>query len=84
MSQVFPSRVRRWRGRIAVLAAVGVAASAVTVHAIFAAPAPPAPDLLSQGKMHGDFFNAWPEAEMARRVRDCINPVIKCGPDGHP
>ena len=34
--------------------------------------------------MHGDFFNAWPQAEMARRVRDCINPVIKCGPDGRP
>ncbi|MEV6862179.1 DUF1996 domain-containing protein [Streptosporangium subroseum] len=34
--------------------------------------------------MHGDFFNAWPEAEMERRVRDCIRPVIKCGFDGHP
>ncbi|MGI5212843.1 DUF1996 domain-containing protein [Plantactinospora sp. CA-290183] len=34
--------------------------------------------------MHGDFFNAWPEAEMARRVRDCIRPVIKCGADGTP
>jgi hypothetical protein len=34
--------------------------------------------------MHGDFFNAWPQAEMAQRVRDCINPIIKCGPDGHP
>ncbi|WP_165984349.1 DUF1996 domain-containing protein [Streptomyces sp. YIM 98790] len=34
--------------------------------------------------MHGDFFNAWPEAEMERRVRDCINPVIKCGTDGRP
>jgi hypothetical protein len=32
--------------------------------------------------MHGDFFNAWPAAEMARRVRDCINPIIKCGHDG--
>ncbi|AVT33987.1 MULTISPECIES: DUF1996 domain-containing protein [unclassified Plantactinospora] len=34
--------------------------------------------------MHGDFFNAWPEAEMLRRVRDCIRPVIKCGADGRP
>lgn len=34
--------------------------------------------------MHGDFFNAWPEAEMLRRVRDCIRPVIKCGADGTP
>jgi hypothetical protein len=34
--------------------------------------------------MHGDFFNAWPEAEMSRRVRDCINPIIKCGVDGRP
>lgn len=34
--------------------------------------------------MHGDFFNAWPEAELARRVRDCVNPVVKCGADGRP
>jgi len=34
--------------------------------------------------MHGDFFNAWPEAEMERRVRDCIRPIIKCGTNGHP
>ncbi|PRX65507.1 uncharacterized protein DUF1996 [Nonomuraea fuscirosea] len=34
--------------------------------------------------MHGDFFNAWPAAEMERRVRDCIRPVIKCGADGRP
>nr|WP_234320518.1 DUF1996 domain-containing protein [Streptomyces sp. SBT349] len=34
--------------------------------------------------MHGDFFNAWPEDEMDRRVRDCIRPVIKCGPNGVP
>jgi uncharacterized protein DUF1996/F5/8 type C domain-containing protein len=34
--------------------------------------------------MHGDFFNAWPEAEMARRVNDCIRPIIKCGPSGTP
>jgi hypothetical protein len=32
--------------------------------------------------MHGDFFNAWPAAEMERRVRDCIRPIIKCGHDG--
>ncbi|WP_326561277.1 DUF1996 domain-containing protein [Micromonospora sp. NBC_01796] len=34
--------------------------------------------------MHGDFFNAWPEDEMARRVQDCIRPIIKCGADGRP
>lgn len=34
--------------------------------------------------MHGDFFNAWPAEEMARRVRDCINPIIKCGVNGTP
>jgi hypothetical protein len=34
--------------------------------------------------MHGDFFNAWPVAEMERRVRDCIRPVIKCGANGRP
>jgi hypothetical protein len=34
--------------------------------------------------MHGDFFNVWPEAEMAQRVRDCINAIIKCGADGTP
>ncbi|MEO3745523.1 DUF1996 domain-containing protein [Plantactinospora sp. B5E13] len=34
--------------------------------------------------MHGDFFNAWPEEELARRVRDCIRPIIKCGTDGRP
>ena len=34
--------------------------------------------------MHGDFFNAWPQAEMERRVRDCIRPIIKCGADGRP
>ncbi|HTF11011.1 MAG TPA: DUF1996 domain-containing protein [Asanoa sp.] len=34
--------------------------------------------------MHGDFFNAWPEAEMDRRVRDCIRPIIKCGVNGTP
>jgi hypothetical protein len=34
--------------------------------------------------MHGDFFNAWPEAEMARRVNDCIRIIVKCGADGRP
>jgi hypothetical protein len=34
--------------------------------------------------MHADFFNAWPEAEMAQRVRDCIRPIIKCGANGRP
>jgi hypothetical protein len=34
--------------------------------------------------MHADFFNAWPTAEMDRRVRDCIRPVVKCGADGRP
>jgi hypothetical protein len=34
--------------------------------------------------MHGDFFNAWPVEEMARRVNDCIRPIIKCGADGRP
>ena len=34
--------------------------------------------------MHGDFFNAWPEAEMLRRVQNCIRPVIKCGANGYP
>jgi hypothetical protein len=34
--------------------------------------------------MHGDFFNAWPVGEMERRVRDCINPIIKCGANGRP
>ncbi|MFJ1601426.1 DUF1996 domain-containing protein [Streptomyces sp. NPDC088261] len=34
--------------------------------------------------MHGDFFNAWPVAEMDRRVRDCIRPIIKCGANGIP
>ncbi|MEV7182034.1 DUF1996 domain-containing protein [Kitasatospora sp. NPDC093679] len=32
--------------------------------------------------MHGDFFNVWPAAEMARRVRDCIAPIVKCGAGG--
>jgi hypothetical protein len=33
---------------------------------------------------HGDFFNVWPPAEMERRVRNCINPVIKCNHAGNP
>ncbi|MFD7123035.1 MULTISPECIES: hypothetical protein [Streptomyces] len=34
--------------------------------------------------MHGDFFNVWPKEEMAQRVRDCINAIVKCGFDGRP
>jgi uncharacterized protein DUF1996/F5/8 type C domain-containing protein len=34
--------------------------------------------------MHGDFFNAWPVDELARRVTDCIRPIIKCGANGRP
>ncbi|SNY50208.1 DUF1996 domain-containing protein [Paractinoplanes atraurantiacus] len=34
--------------------------------------------------MHGDFFNAWPVDELARRVNDCIRIIVKCGTDGHP
>ncbi|MFI7599208.1 DUF1996 domain-containing protein [Actinoplanes sp. NPDC049681] len=34
--------------------------------------------------MHGDFFNAWPVEEMARRVNDCIRVIVKCGTDGRP
>ncbi|PRY46522.1 DUF1996 domain-containing protein [Umezawaea tangerina] len=45
-----PSAFKRWRGRIAVLSAVLVAGSAVTVNAIFAATSAPPPDLLSQGR----------------------------------
>ncbi len=47
----------------------------------------PARIRLSSGRgytMHGDFFNAWPAAEMDRRVRDCIRPIIKCGANGRP
>ncbi|ALG07071.1 DUF1996 domain-containing protein [Kibdelosporangium phytohabitans] len=32
---------------------------------------------------HGDFFNVWPPAEMERRVRDCLNAVIKCDHNGN-
>jgi Domain of unknown function (DUF1996) len=34
--------------------------------------------------MHADFFNAWPVAAQAQRVRDCINAIVKCGPNGQP
>ncbi|BCJ55126.1 hypothetical protein Asp14428_66010 [Actinoplanes sp. NBRC 14428] len=34
--------------------------------------------------MHGDFFNAWPVDEMARRVNDCIRVIVKCGTNGRP
>ncbi|WP_433720889.1 DUF1996 domain-containing protein [Actinoplanes sp. CA-051413] len=34
--------------------------------------------------MHGDFFNAWPVDEMARRVNDCIRIIVKCGTNGRP
>ncbi|AGZ45018.1 DUF1996 domain-containing protein [Actinoplanes friuliensis] len=34
--------------------------------------------------MHGDFFNAWPVEEMARRVNDCIRIIVKCGTNGRP
>ncbi|WP_433367531.1 DUF1996 domain-containing protein [Actinoplanes sp. CA-142083] len=34
--------------------------------------------------MHGDFFNAWPADEMARRVTNCIRIIVKCGADGRP
>ncbi|MEV0565108.1 DUF1996 domain-containing protein [Dactylosporangium sp. NPDC049742] len=32
--------------------------------------------------MHGDFFNAWPQAEMERRVAYCIRLKVKCGANG--
>ncbi|GIE93206.1 DUF1996 domain-containing protein [Paractinoplanes rishiriensis] len=32
--------------------------------------------------MHGDFFNAWPVDELARRVNNCIRIIVKCGTDG--
>jgi hypothetical protein len=32
---------------------------------------------------HGDFFNVWPAAEMERRVRNCINVVLKCDAAGN-
>ncbi|MFG1904487.1 DUF1996 domain-containing protein [Micromonospora carbonacea] len=33
---------------------------------------------------HGDFFNAWDEAELARRVKTCIVDGYICGNDGQP
>jgi hypothetical protein len=33
---------------------------------------------------HGDFFNAWPSQELARRVTNCINAGYICGTDGNP
>ncbi|MCX5228753.1 DUF1996 domain-containing protein [Streptomyces sp. NPDC006553] len=33
---------------------------------------------------HGDFFNAWDEGELRRRVTDCINAGYVCGTDGNP
>jgi hypothetical protein len=33
---------------------------------------------------HGDFFNAWPAAELQRRVTNCINAGYICGTDGNP
>jgi hypothetical protein len=33
---------------------------------------------------HGDFFNAWDQGELERRVRDCINAGFICGNDGVP
>ncbi|MCK2244685.1 MULTISPECIES: DUF1996 domain-containing protein [unclassified Crossiella] len=34
--------------------------------------------------MHGDFFNVWPAAELDRRVRNCLNAVLKCNAAGVP
>jgi Domain of unknown function (DUF1996) len=33
---------------------------------------------------HGDFINAWEPRELARRIRDCLAPKIKCDPYGEP
>ncbi|MEA2472621.1 MAG: hypothetical protein QOE06_536 [Thermoleophilaceae bacterium] len=33
---------------------------------------------------HGDFINTWDQDELARRVRNCLRRVIKCGTDGKP
>ena len=33
---------------------------------------------------HGDFINAWDQAELERRVRDCINAGYICGTNGTP
>jgi hypothetical protein len=33
---------------------------------------------------HGDFINAWDQAALEQRVRDCIVAGYKCGADGRP
>jgi hypothetical protein len=33
---------------------------------------------------HGDFWNVWDQAELQRRVQNCINSGIKCGATGCP
>lgn len=33
---------------------------------------------------HGDFMNAWDQAELERRVRDCVNAGYICGAGGSP
>ena len=33
---------------------------------------------------HGDFWNVWDQAELERRVRNCINAGFICGNDGCP
>jgi hypothetical protein len=33
--------------------------------------------------MHADFFNAWEPAELARRVRDCLDQGYKCNSAGN-
>jgi len=33
---------------------------------------------------HGDFFNAWKQPELQRRVTTCINGGYICGTDGYP
>lgn len=33
---------------------------------------------------HGDFVNSWDQAELARRVVDCLRAGVQCGPDGVP
>lgn len=33
---------------------------------------------------HGDFMNAWDQAELQRRVTNCLNTGRKCGTDGNP
>ena len=33
---------------------------------------------------HGDFINGWQPAALQQRIDDCLKPIVKCGPDGHP